>query len=133
MMKNLIILLLLINFPAQSQSNFDYKWNGKKLPIDTLYSFDKIKDYLISEGRKIQVINFWYSHCAPCISEIPALNKLVEDSTLDEVGFISISYENKEESLSFVERYNFRFRNHHLNQDVINQNRLTISYPTTLN
>ena len=27
---------------------------------------------------KVVVINFWFIGCAPCISEMPALNKLVD-------------------------------------------------------
>lgn len=28
---------------------------------------------------KVVVINFWFEACAPCIAEIPALNRLKED------------------------------------------------------
>ena len=36
---------------------------------------------------KINVINFWFMKCAPCIAEIPALNTLVKKYKGKDINF----------------------------------------------
>jgi thiol-disulfide isomerase/thioredoxin len=63
-----------IRFPAQ--------WNL----VNTEISEDKIKK------AKFILLDFWYSGCAPCIAEIPALNKLYEKlKSREDIVFISIN------------------------------------------
>ncbi|MFT3824586.1 MAG: TlpA disulfide reductase family protein [Chitinophagaceae bacterium] len=44
---------------------------------------------------KIVVLNFWFINCAPCVAEMPALNKLVSDYKDKDVVFISITHDDK--------------------------------------
>jgi thiol-disulfide isomerase/thioredoxin len=38
---------------------------------------------------KVVVLNFWFIGCAPCIAELPALNKLVDEYKGEDVVFIA--------------------------------------------
>lgn len=40
---------------------------------------------------KVVVLNFWFKECAPCIAEMPGLNRLVEDYNNKDIAFISLS------------------------------------------
>ncbi len=50
------------------------------------------------------VIEFWATWCAPCVAAIPHLNELVEEFDGQPVRFLSISDEEREHVLGFVER-----------------------------
>jgi peroxiredoxin len=47
---------------------------------------------------KIVVMNFWYTSCAPCIAEMPALNRLVNEYSKSDVIFISFVREQEDEA-----------------------------------
>ena len=49
---------------------------------------------------KPTMINFWFTRCAPCIDEMPVLNK-IKEKYKDDFNFIAITYEKKED----VEKY----------------------------
>ena len=40
---------------------------------------------------KVTVLNFWFTHCKPCVNEFPSLNKLVDNYALKDVQFISFA------------------------------------------
>ena len=40
---------------------------------------------------KVVVLNFWFKECAPCIAEMPGLNKLVDEYSSKNIVFISLS------------------------------------------
>lgn len=57
---------------------------------------------------KVVVINFWFIGCAPCIAEIPALNKLAEEYESEDVVFIAFSENTKKAILDeFLPKYTF--------------------------
>jgi len=59
---------------------------------------------------KVVVINFWFIDCHPCIAELPALNKLVEDYRDKNVVFLAITYETlKRLNEDFFPKYKFDF------------------------
>jgi peroxiredoxin len=49
---------------------------------------------------KIVVLNFWYTACAPCVAELPALNRLVEEYGDKDVVFIAFSRGETEVSMT---------------------------------
>lgn len=69
---------------------------------------------------KPTIINFWFTGCAPCIDEMPVLNKIREKYKGD-FNFIAITYEKREAVASFLEKHPFEF--YHLvdAKDFINQ------------
>ncbi len=59
-------------------------------------------------GRVI-VLNFWFAACRPCIREIPRLNELKKRYNNQDVLFLSINYESKEEVEKFLSIYKFHY------------------------
>jgi len=57
---------------------------------------------------KPTLINFWFTKCAPCIDEMPVLNKIKEKYKND-LNFIAITYEKKEDVEKFLEKHPFDF------------------------
>ena len=116
----------------ESHSNpFEYKWLNKKFPLDSLISYDN-DTLIISENHKHYVINFWFTNCPPCLAEIKWLNKLKKDYQSSELEFLAVSFESKEILDIFLETHNFEFKQFYLEQKKINENLLTIGYPTTI-
>jgi peroxiredoxin len=58
---------------------------------------------------KIVVINFWFSHCQPCVAEMPELNKLVEKYKSKDIVFISITFDDKEKVEKFLSNTKFNY------------------------
>lgn len=59
---------------------------------------------------KVLVINFWFTSCPPCITEIPALNRLVDEFKGKDVVFIALARDNAEELVGFLEKRQFNFK-----------------------
>jgi len=59
---------------------------------------------------KVVVINFWFTSCAPCISEMPALNRLVAEFKGSDVVFISFARDDVTELTSFLKKRQFDFK-----------------------
>ena len=53
---------------------------GKPVPDVTLLDFEKNQPVQLSKFKgKLTIITFWATWCGPCIKEMPAFSKLVED------------------------------------------------------
>ncbi len=73
----------------------------------------KGKKYQLSELKnKVVVLNFWYMACAPCVKEMPALNKVIEKyAKQKDVIFLGISVTGVEEVVKiFVKRKQFAYQ-----------------------
>jgi len=79
---------------------------------------------------KPTMINFWFTACAPCIDELPILNKLTKKYS-DQVNFISITFDDKSKVLKFNEKYEFDFDQFIDAEDYINKLNIG-AYPTSL-
>lgn len=66
------------------------------------YSLESLKG-------KIIVLNFWFTNCAPCIKEMPDLNKLKEKYKDEDVVFFAITFNKKDLVLPFLERTKLDF------------------------
>jgi thiol-disulfide isomerase/thioredoxin len=74
--------------------------------------FDALQKILASEKDEIQVINFWATWCAPCVKELPLLEKL-NDRGLEKVKItlISLDYADKMDNVNaFIARKNIKSR-----------------------
>ena len=82
----------------------------KQMPdfIATSISGDTIQ---ISKLKgKIIVINFWFIDCHPCIAEMPALNKLVDEYKNKEIVFLAITWETAKRVYNdFLSKYKLDF------------------------
>ena len=72
--------------------------NGEKRSLD---------DY---KGRWL-VVNFWAEWCAPCLEEIPALNRLAQEGAQHDISVIGVSYDalTTQELREVVEKWKFDY------------------------
>ncbi|WP_374461992.1 TlpA family protein disulfide reductase [Chryseobacterium taeanense] len=81
---------------------------GQHFPIEN-YKNDEGKNFSPTELEgKISLINFWSTNCAPCIEELPYLNKLKE-ALGTKVNFIAITHDPKEKVDKFLAKHTFNF------------------------
>ena len=57
----------------------------------------------------LNIINFWFTSCPPCIAEIPAFNYLVDKYKNRNINFISFCNENEKDIREFLESREFKF------------------------
>jgi thiol-disulfide isomerase/thioredoxin len=76
---------------------------GRKFPLDDLQSLAD------QESGKPIWINLWYTGCAPCIKEIPELNKL-KSKYGKAVDFLAITFDEQDKVEKFLEKYPFEFQ-----------------------
>ena len=117
----------------QNQSaSFDAALKGKPLPdfvfkdiLGNTYTPEDIKG-------KVVVINFWFMGCAPCVEEMPELNKLVKEyENNNDVLFLALTLDEKGSMLNkFLETNVFNYNIIPDSQDYI-MNKLQVnSFPT---
>jgi len=61
-----------------------------------------------STKNKVVLINFWATWCAPCIAEMPSLEKLHNDYK-DKIIFLFVSNEDKEKVFKFIDKNKYSF------------------------
>lgn len=72
--------------------------------------FDGLQKILDTKADQIQVVNFWATWCAPCIKELPLLEKLKTNNDLNvKITLINLDYADKIEKVNeFIARKNIR-------------------------
>jgi thiol-disulfide isomerase/thioredoxin len=85
-----------------------FELKDKKLPGFRIRQVDG-KEFE-SEGLtgKPTLFNFWFTACAPCVEEIPMLNR-IQESYSHKVNFVAITYQDSVEISGFLERKPFNF------------------------
>ncbi|HBS84914.1 MAG: hypothetical protein A2W91_06745 [Bacteroidetes bacterium GWF2_38_335] len=100
------------------------------------FSLTTIDGKLISSSDlkgKIVVLNFWFTSCAPCVFEMPALNKLVENYSPDEVVFIAFSVDKSETIEKFLQKTSFNYQHISSGKDFLAEKFCIIfGYPTNM-
>jgi thiol-disulfide isomerase/thioredoxin len=81
---------------------------NNELPEMTMTDSNGKEIALISLNGKPTLINFWYAACAPCIDEMPVLNKIYEKYK-EEYNFIAVTYEPKEKVDLFLKKHPYNF------------------------
>lgn len=77
------------------------------------FRFEDMKGNQLSKKElegKIIVINFWFTGCRPCISEMPFLNELVASYKDKDVVFIAPALDRKENITKFLQKYSFDYQ-----------------------
>ena len=107
-----------------------YDFKGKELPKFELTLLNgKILNSESLKGKPT-VINFWFSNCAPCIEEMPLLNEIKSEFGND-VNFISITFQNRDEVKEFLNTNEFDFTHVVKSKEYINTFG-RFGYPKTL-
>jgi thiol-disulfide isomerase/thioredoxin len=77
-----------------------------------IIKFDGLQKILAANADEIQVINFWATWCAPCIKELPLLEKLNEQANKKvKITLISLDYADKVDKVNqFIARKNIKSR-----------------------
>lgn len=58
---------------------------------------------------KVVVVNLWFTKCAPCIREMPALNKIKADYESQDVVFLAMAPEDNATLKRFLRKHQFDF------------------------
>jgi thiol-disulfide isomerase/thioredoxin len=89
-MLRLCFVLVFISFNTYSQD----------VPIIKFHDLEKI---LASKQHEVQILNFWATWCAPCVAELPLLEKVPDDEA--NVVLINLDFADKLDRVkSFVAR-----------------------------
>ena len=82
---------------------------GFEMPNVTVTRLDSTTiDLTVLRGKPV-VINWWQTFCAPCITEIPELNELVEKYADRDVEFLAIANNEMADLTPFLEKHPFTF------------------------
>jgi len=81
---------------------------------------------------KVVVINFWFEGCAPCVAELPALNKLNEDYKTKDVVFIAFGRDDTQTIIDFIKRRDFNFKHVSSDYDLSTYYCIVAGWPTNM-
>lgn len=88
--------------------NQDNKIIGQKFPFEKLTTINGHKITLDDLHNKPTMLHFWYTKCAPCITEIKFINKVALEYA-GKVNFIAITFESKNIVKKFLVEKNINF------------------------
>lgn len=92
----------------------NFPGNKKQLGEKALdFSFTDLNDqsYSLSSLKgKVIVLNFWFTGCPPCVSEIPELNQLVQKYMDQEVVFLGLALDDAVRLKKFLLKHPFAYR-----------------------
>lgn len=80
---------------------------------------------------KIVVLNFWFTTCAPCIQEMPELNRLVREYKGRNVVFLGLSFNNQAQVDKFLKNHKFEYTILANSKEVDNQYKVG-TWPTSM-
>jgi peroxiredoxin len=84
---------------------------GHQMPLTSFKTLHGVSYDSSALAGKVLVINFWYMSCAPCVAEMPALNKLVEDYKGKSVLFLGFSSDKADQlKPAFFQQHPFAFQ-----------------------
>jgi peroxiredoxin len=123
-------LLMIYAEVAKANDNVKAKV-GTPFPKTNLNSTDGESFNIESLAGKIVVMNFWFVECAPCIKEMPELNKLVaEFSANKNVVFLAPSLSAKQKIIDFLKKREFNYRTTYGAHPLLQNELALVSYPT---
>ncbi|PWJ42506.1 TlpA family protein disulfide reductase [Sediminitomix flava] len=81
---------------------------GQTIPFTSLKRLDGSELKLEDLKGKPTVMNFWFTSCAPCIQEMPALNR-IKNQFKDQVNFIAVTHNSSKKVREFLKKREFNF------------------------
>ncbi|NVK29118.1 MAG: TlpA family protein disulfide reductase [Flavobacteriia bacterium] len=128
-------IVLNFSFLISSEEPKDLIIESSYLPsLGTLFpdfTFSSDTSRMLSSyyGKPI-LINFWYTGCPHCVTEIPVLNEF-QEKYKDQMTFIAITFESDERVQEFLKEYQFNFI-HHAEEWEIQKTLNLDSYPSNI-
>jgi len=98
----------------EAQKNTDVQAFSKML--NTLAPDFELKDiqgtsWSLKKLRgKVVVLNFWFTSCAPCIHEMPELNKLVKTFENKNIAFLGLTFNSEKQIEGFLKKREFIYK-----------------------
>lgn len=115
---------------SERESDPAIQWIGKQFPIEkaTLLTGEEITIQNLQD--KPTLINLWFTSCAPCIKEMPALNEMIAEYS-DQFNFLAITFESEAKVNRFLKKREFNFPH------IVNSKELTLdagfnAFPTNI-
>ena len=71
---------------------------------------DSIFVFEPKQSANLYVLNFWFTNCSNCMTELRYLNKLVKKYEGENVHFIAVTFENKEKVTNFLKTKEFKYQ-----------------------
>ncbi|WP_185281568.1 TlpA disulfide reductase family protein [Hymenobacter sp. NBH84] len=103
---------------------------GQPLPAFSLRDLNgKLITSASLQGKPV-VLNFWFTTCAGCISEMPALNEVMAAPNNKGITFLALTYEKPEKVRDFLQKRAFAFQ--HLPAAQAYCDLFTQAYPITV-
>ena len=82
---------------------------------------------------KLNIINFWFTQCAPCVAEIPDFNALVKKYKSKDINFLAACRNNSSQVDIFLKKHPFDFTIIPDGNDLIYKNFNSVwAYPFTI-
>jgi len=120
------------SFNTSAQEDWENCIKGKEMPQLSLKTITGEKIETKNLKGKIIVINLWFTTCNPCIVELPALNKIVEEYKNKDAVFIGISTDTKKMlETDFFPKYKFDFKIVADGNDIVEKKLGHTGFPTT--
>ena len=83
---------------------------GCDMPDFEAMTLDSIAVNPESLKGKISVLNFWFIGCPPCETELPGLNKLVEEFEEKGVLFLAFGRDDEEDVVEYIAENPFKYQ-----------------------
>lgn len=115
---------------AFKSTNYASKnFKGLQFPILNISDING-QNFNSQESKRLVFYNFWHQGCSPCITEIEMLNQLMSIFK-DDVDFIGITFNSKEDIINFNTVHNFEFRHISIDSNKITSLFIYNGYPAS--
>lgn len=121
----LVFVLAINNIGAQTVQE------GLKAPDFSLYNLEGEKSTLDDYKGKVVVIKMWFKECAPCLQEIPKVNRLVEKyKNRTDIVFIAPAPNDKRTLKKFARKVDFNYEIMYSSYEMLREYNTMRRYPS---
>ncbi|TDQ30273.1 TlpA family protein disulfide reductase [Tenacibaculum caenipelagi] len=86
-----------------------FRMEGKKLPEYSFIDLDGKTHNKADTKGKLLVLKCWFITCKVCVEEFPELNELVDKYKDDNIEFVSLAFDKKDELIEFLKTKEFKY------------------------
>lgn len=106
-----LLLLILSRDSTNKRINNEIDTRNERNVLQEIINSTENQNPAINESLKGKtiVINVWATWCAPCIDEIPELNRLMQDFSNDDVVFIALDDRDSTEEVQIMQKTAIQF------------------------